>query len=77
LVPDADNEITLKVTGAGINDGIDNGNSSDVEPFKSDRHQVFEGKARAYILSNGKKGQIHVEAVSRGLKTASIFIKAE
>ncbi len=77
LVPDANNEITLKVTGAGINDGIDNGNSNDVEPFKSNNHHVFEGKARAYILSNGKKGKIYIEGVSSGLKAVSIILDAK
>ncbi len=77
LVPEADNEITLKITGVGVNDGIDNGDFDDIESLKSNHHRVFRGKARAYIQSNGKKGEIHIEAVSNGLKVGTLTIKAD
>ncbi len=69
IVPDTDNEITIRVTGAGINAGIGNGDSNNIEPYKSDHHSVFEGKARVYIQSNGKKGTIEIEASSKGLQS--------
>ena len=77
VVPDADNKITIKVTGAGINAGIGNGDSNNLEPYKSDHHSVFEGKACLYVQSNGKKGQVKIEVRSEGLQSAELILKAE
>lgn len=77
IVPYADNEVTIKVSGAGDNDGIGNGNSNDIDAYKSDHHNVYEGKARLYVQSNGEKGTIQIEAISSGLKSAKLKIKAE
>ncbi len=76
IVPDAGNEITVKVSGAGKNIGFGNGDNTNIESYKSDTHQVFEGKARVYIQSDGKKGNIKIEASGSGLKSAVINIKA-
>ncbi len=77
IVPFADNEVHIKVSGAGFNNGIGNGNSNDIESYKTNHHKVFEGKARIYIMSNGRKGAIHIDAESKGLKSARLKIKAE
>ncbi len=77
IVPDAVNEITIKVEGAGRNIGFGNGDNTNIESYQSDTHKVFEGKARVYIQSDGKKGNIRIEATGEGLKTAVINIKAE
>ena len=77
IVPDAGNEITINVTGAGINAGIGNGDSNNIEPYKSDHHSVYEGKARLYIQSNGNKGSIKIEASSKGLQSAKLTIEAD
>ncbi|HKI44389.1 MAG TPA: glycoside hydrolase family 2 TIM barrel-domain containing protein [Balneolales bacterium] len=77
VVPYASNEIRISVSGAGVNDGIGNDDSNDIEPYKSDHHKVFEGKARIYILSNDKKGAIHLDAVAKGLKTGRLTIEAK
>ena len=77
IVPYADNEITIHVTGAGINAGIGNGDNTNIEPYKSDHHSVFEGKARLYIQSNGNEGSIKIEASSKGLQRAVLKINAE
>lgn len=77
IVSDAENEITIKVTGAGINAGIGNGDSNNIEPYKSDHHSVYEGKGRLYIQSNGKKGSIKIKASSKGLQSAKLTIDAD
>ena len=77
IVPYADNEITINVTGNGINAGIDNGDASNIELFKSDHHHVYQGRARIYIQSNGKKGTIQIEATSKGLSTGKLSITVQ
>ncbi len=77
VVPDADNEVSIDVTGAGINAGIGNGDSNSIEPYKSDHHSVYEGKARLFIQSNGKKGTIEIKASAEGLQGAGLTINAE
>ncbi len=43
IVPYADNDIKIRVTGAGINAGIGNGDSNNTEDYKSDHHKVYRG----------------------------------
>ena len=77
IVPYADNEITINVTGAGINVGIGNGDSNNIESYKSDHHHVYQGKARVYIQSNGDKGAIQIEASSKGLDSGKLLINTK
>lgn len=77
IVPDANNQITINVTGAGKNAGMGNGDSNNIEPYKSNHHGVYEGKARLYIQSDGSKGSIEIEASSKGLQSAKLTIDAD
>jgi len=77
LVPDADNLVNFKVSGAGFNAGVDNGNETDHEPFKADYHKAFNGLCLAVIQSKGQKGKITVTATSAGLPAATTIIEAE
>ena len=77
IIPYADNEITLHVTGAGTNIGFGNGDNANIESYKDDSHNVFQGKARVYIQSNGKKGSIQIKAVSKGLKDGVLTINTK
>lgn len=76
IVPYADNEFTISVSGAGINAGIDNGDNKSIENFKDDHHHVYQGKARLFIQSIGEKGTIKIKVVSKGLKTGELSINA-
>ncbi len=76
IVPYADNEVEIKINGRGVNAGIGNGDSNDIEDYKSDHHKVYEGKARLYIQSNGEKGEIKIQAASKGLKNGEMIVNA-
>jgi beta-galactosidase len=77
IVPYADNEITIKVSGAGFNAGFGNSDNKNIESYKDDNHHVYQGKARAFIQSNGGKGSIQIEAVSKELSPGKISFDAK
>jgi beta-galactosidase len=70
IVPNADNSIEFKVEGEGILIGTDNGNPLDKTRMKSNQRSAFNGLALAVIQSTEKSGNIHLTAVSPGLKYA-------
>lgn len=73
-VPYADNKIEVVVNGEGLNIGLGNGDSKNLESFKSNTHFVYQGRARLFVQSNGRKGVIKVKVTSKGLKPAEISI---
>lgn len=78
LVPDADNLINFKVSGAGEVAAVGNGDSATVEPFIADYRRAFNGKAMLIIKSiNGKKGNIKVQGYSSELEIKPISISAK
>lgn len=74
LCPLAENEITFEVTGAGRNEGVDNGSPISLERFKADKRKAMAGKALLIVRNNGETGDIKVNATSPGLKQASTTI---
>jgi beta-galactosidase len=74
IVPYADNQVTINITGAGFNAGFGNGDNQDLESYKSNLHKVFKGKAHVFIQSSGEKGVIQIEAMSEGLGMAKLSI---
>ena len=75
-VPYAENMVRFIVKGEGYIAGVGNGDAATVEPFKADYRRTFSGKAVAIIQSNGKAGQISVQAVSDRLVSDEIGIKS-
>ena len=76
LVPDADNLVNFKISGAGSNVGVDNGNETDHESFKANYHKAFNGLCLIVIQSKEQKGKITVTATSAGLPATSATIEA-
>jgi beta-galactosidase len=75
LHPDADNEVTFELQGEGRLIGVDNGNMADMTAnFKGKRAKAFHGMCLAIIQSGASVGQVHLSAVSPGLKPASVTI---
>lgn len=68
LCPNADNEVTFTVDGAGFNAGVDNGSPVSLERFKADHRKAFYGKAMLIVQNNGEEGSVTVTATSPGLK---------
>jgi len=77
LVPFAQNEIKFNVTGEGKLAGTGNGNPASHTSFKGDKMETWQGRCLAIIQSGDKPGKITVEAISQGLKSASVVISAK
>lgn len=75
-VANARNRISVEVSGAGRLLGLDNGDSTDYEQYKTDCRKLFSGKLMAVIGSVGTAGDIVVKASSLGLAPAEITVKA-
>lgn len=61
-VDNARDRIHVKVTGGGVLLGMDNGDSSDADGYKTNNRRLFGGKLLLIIGSNGKKEPTFVEA---------------
>lgn len=75
-VENATNRIQVQVTGAGRLIGLDNGDSTDYDSYKGTSRRLFSGKLMAVIASKQEAGDIHLLAVSDGLKQAEFTFTA-
>ncbi|MGN1101721.1 MAG: beta-galactosidase, partial [Huintestinicola sp.] len=75
-VANARNRIKLEVSGSGRLLGMDNGDSTDYEQYKTDSRKLFSGRLTAIISSDGTEGDIICKASSCGLETAEVVIKS-
>lgn len=73
-VENARNRVTVFVEGAGVLAGMDNGDSTDYENYKTNSRLLFSGKAVAAVRSLKEEGNITVKAVSEGLSSGEITI---
>lgn len=74
-VPRAKNRIDFTVNGPGEIIAIDNGDATDLEPFRSPSRRAFNGLALVVVRSiKGRTGRITVRAASPGLKSANTSI---
>lgn len=69
-VPDATAKIRFKVTGAGTNAGVGNGNISSDEWWQANTRSVYQGECQLIVRSLRTKGKVSVEADAPGLKGA-------
>ncbi len=75
-VENARNRIKVEVLGEGRLVGLDNGDSTDYDQYKSNNRKMFSGKLLAIISSTLNSGDIIVTVSGIGLNTASIKIKS-
>lgn len=75
-VANARNRIKLEVSGSGRLLGMDNGDSTDYEQYKTDSRKLFSGRLTAIISSDGTEGDIIIKASSLGLEAANAVIKS-
>jgi beta-galactosidase len=75
-VYDANNEITVIIEGPAVLLGLESGDLSSHEDYKSNKRKLFNGRLLAYIQSTGKTGSVKVSFSSPGLPTASVSINA-
>ena len=76
FVGNARNRMNVTVSGAGRLVGLDNGDSTDFEPYKCTSRRLFSGRLVAIIASNGKVGDINVSVASVGMETEKLTLKA-
>ncbi len=76
-VPRAKNRIAFTITGPGEIVAIDNGDATDLEPFRSPTRRAFNGLALVVVRSKkGEVGKIKVRAVSDGSRASSVAINS-
>ena len=76
VVPAADNEISIGVSGPGKVIGMDNGESVEPENLSASARAAFHGKAVAIVQSTGGSGPITVTATSPGVAPRSATVIA-
>ena len=77
VVPDADNEVTFEVKGAGQIGGVGNGDPSSHEPDKASKRHAFHGLCLLVAQAAEQPGSVQVTATSLGLKSASISLQSK
>lgn len=77
FVANANNRVTVEVSGAGRLIGLDNGDSTDYDEHKGVSRRLFSGKLLAIIAATDESGEVIVKASSKGLPDAEIRFSAE
>jgi ABC-type phosphonate transport system ATPase subunit len=75
VVPDADCQVQLSVSGQGEIAAAGNASPTDMESFRSLSPKTFHGKALAIVRPTGQSGTVVLNAVADGLPAASVKIK--
>lgn len=77
LCPNADNDVTFAVEGAGFIAGVDNGSPVSMERFKANHRKAFYGKCLLVVQNNGEAGNVKVTATGEALEKAAISLKVK
>jgi len=75
LNPNAQNQLTFKVSGAGTIAGVDNADLKDTDLYVADSRKAWHGRALVIIKSTGE-GVINLEVSSPGLNKNNIKIQS-
>ncbi|WP_202903372.1 sugar-binding domain-containing protein [Gorillibacterium massiliense] len=75
-VENANNRVQLCVEGPGRLIGLDNGDSTDYEPYKGTSRRLFSGKLLAVIASTGESGTVTVRVTSPGIEAGEAVLTA-
>jgi beta-galactosidase len=75
-VPRSHNRVVFEVEGAGEIIAVDNGDATSLEPFIARECNAYNGRCLVIIRSNGKSGQIALNASSGDLAAARMRIVA-
>jgi beta-galactosidase len=77
IVPDANQQINVSVSGSATFKGICNGDATSIEVFTKPTMKAFHGQLVIGIQSNGKPGTATVKVSGKGLKPASVNIESK
>ncbi|WP_211746233.1 glycoside hydrolase family 2 TIM barrel-domain containing protein [Paenibacillus sp. Marseille-Q4541] len=76
IVENANNRVHVHVTGAGRLLGLDNGDSTDYDPYKGLSRRLFSGKLMAIIGATLEPGKIQIEVTSEGLESRVVEVES-
>ena len=74
LVPNADTRIDFKVTGSGVNAGVDNGNILSDEPWQADYRTTYNGRCQLVVRSTSQPGTVKVQVKAKGLRPVTLTL---
>lgn len=74
LCPDADNQLSFKVSGAGRFKGVCNGDATSLESFVKPIMKAFHGELVVAIQTKSEPGQIRLIVSGKGLKSQTLTI---
>ncbi len=77
IVPTATNKINFKVSGAGTNAGVGNGDIKSSELWQADFRSVYNGECQLIVRSGREVGKITVEAAAPGLKGMKLQLQTK
>lgn len=77
VVPVADNQLTVSVSGNVTLQALGNADIKDTDPYYDSTHKAWKGRALAVVRSNGKQGASTVKVSSPGLKAKTIKISSK
>ena len=77
IVSDATNEIEFSVHGAGTLEATGSADLKDEKSYMASVRKAWKGRAIAVIRSTKQKGKVTLKAVSKGLSSDTIIIKAK
>lgn len=75
-VENACDRIRVKVSGKGRLIGLDNGDSTDFDPYKGVSRRLFNGKLLAIVQADVTPGEIKIEVSGKGLEGASVVCES-
>ncbi len=75
--PTATNQLTMKVTGAGVFKGVCNGDQTSLEVFTSPTMKLFSGELVVGVQTTKQAGDIVLKVSGKGVASASITLKSE
>lgn len=76
-VENAVDYVTIQIEGPGRLLGMDNGDSTDTDPYKTNTRKLFSGKLLAVIAATDETGVIKVTATGEGLLPAQVLLEAK
>jgi beta-galactosidase len=77
IVPDADNLINFKITGAAQIAGTDNGSQVSMESFMANHRKAFHGMCLLIVRAKKSGGKAIVYAQADGLQSASLALNVK
>jgi len=74
IVPNAENNLSFALDGAGFIAGAGNANLQDATPYAGNTHKVWKGRALIVVKSSRKPGELNLKVSSPELPDVSLVI---